>query len=1049
MTAGRPQFPIADHLPSEARDLSLHEGVEEVLLVAALAGAHSADDDLISFTTLLVGLLASHDDAARWFQRFCDTNVDTANLLESRGIKHSDLAHLLDEAIGGGDPKESGKNMWTRSAIRWLDAAGDIARRHHAARAEPAAESISMDRPPLLEVPHLLSAFATATPPGHDKQLIDWRLDPREVGKSLHSYLVENSHDDWSSLPSAEPSPEVSESTISPEQNELPDAEGPAVPKASTTAPEMQRLARLTNDAVDPTAIDHLDVEREARAFARVAASTQTVPPLAIGVFGEWGTGKTFFMEKMRAHVEALQRTAAANSDSVFHSRVVQIRFNAWHYMETNLWASLVDHIFKEMDDWLQQKENAQDVAALFDRLSTARDLKLEAVQALIAARRRRHEAAEALESKRSALAAGRARSTSVTAQEFWDAVTATADGALAKLQPKIQTHAESLGFADAARSGRELMDALHASRDQAQRGRLLWRSLTQRLGNGKWIAAATALLLSIPLVTQYLASLLDTTDTSAITRTIAAISSGLATISGWVGVALKRGNSALRSLSQFQSELDRALEKRTSEPPHEILQSEQALALLDTEVEMAETELARAEQAVRDVRSDFQGSAKERLSRFIRGKVTDGEYAKHLGLIASIRRDFEELAEILAQVNQQVREETQFESTDSAFRERVKSLDTEDMVERGLLTPDEAISLERETEMPEGRDHYFQRIILYIDDLDRCPPEKVVEVLQACHLLLSFPLFVVVVAVDSRWISSSLLKHYNGLLVETPSSSSVAHDDARPRALLHELAATASPRDYLEKIFQVPYWVRRIRGDASSNFVRDLVTTPDPSRDDRPTHERRRNAPETQDPAPPPVAPAESTSTRNVPVEPPPAGISPPTTPQPTVPVDAAPPIDPAPRTMVLESKERELLSALAPFAGNSPRALKRFVNVYRLVRTSLDVSTFRELVAGSAASPTCHAILAQLAIVNGVPHLAEEFFELARTNNGFDKLVLQIEKSSSGNPAPNDWRMVLGALEPGWDACTRGECTPSELLDRFVELAPLARRYSFRSHL
>ena len=43
-----------------------------------------------------------------------------------------------------------------------------------------------------------------------------------------------------------------------------------------------------------------------------------------------------------------------------------------------------------------------------------------------------------------------------------------------------------------------------------------------------------------------------------------------------------------------------------------------------------------------------------------------------------------------------------------------------------------------------------FERVVLCVDDLDRCPPEKVVDVLQAMHLLLYFPLFVVV-AVDSR----------------------------------------------------------------------------------------------------------------------------------------------------------------------------------------------------------------------------------------------------------------------------------------------------------
>lgn len=46
------------------------------------------------------------------------------------------------------------------------------------------------------------------------------------------------------------------------------------------------------------------------------------------------------------------------------------------------------------------------------------------------------------------------------------------------------------------------------------------------------------------------------------------------------------------------------------------------------------------------------------------------------------------------------------------------------------------------------------ERIVLYIDDLDRCPPKRVVEVLEAVHLLLAFPLFVVVVGVDVRWVS-------------------------------------------------------------------------------------------------------------------------------------------------------------------------------------------------------------------------------------------------------------------------------------------------------
>jgi hypothetical protein len=36
-----------------------------------------------------------------------------------------------------------------------------------------------------------------------------------------------------------------------------------------------------------------------------------------------------------------------------------------------------------------------------------------------------------------------------------------------------------------------------------------------------------------------------------------------------------------------------------------------------------------------------------------------------------------------------------------------------------------------------------IDRIVLYVDDLDRCPPPRVVEVLEAVHLLLAGRLFV------------------------------------------------------------------------------------------------------------------------------------------------------------------------------------------------------------------------------------------------------------------------------------------------------------------
>ena len=76
-------------------------------------------------------------------------------------------------------------------------------------------------------------------------------------------------------------------------------------------------------------------------------------------------------------------------------------------------------------------------------------------------------------------------------------------------------------------------------------------------------------------------------------------------------------------------------------------------------------------------------------------------------------------------------------------------------------------------------------RIVLFIDDLDRCPPDKVVEMLEALQLLVKTKLFVVVVSIDMRFVTLALEKHYTGIL---------------------EAGRNPSGLDYLEKIIQLPY---------------------------------------------------------------------------------------------------------------------------------------------------------------------------------------------------------------------------------------------------
>src|SRR4029077_21017241 len=92
------------------------------------------------------------------------------------------------------------------------------------------------------------------------------------------------------------------------------------------------------------------------------------------------------------------------------------------------------------------------------------------------------------------------------------------------------------------------------------------------------------------------------------------------------------------------------------------------------------------------------------------------------------------------------------------------------------------------------GSQQAIDRIRLYLDDLYRYTPRQVVEVLQAVHLLLALDLFVVVVGVDPRWLLHSLRDQYPRIL--SAEQGGQADTDSW----------LTTSQDYLEKIFNIPF---------------------------------------------------------------------------------------------------------------------------------------------------------------------------------------------------------------------------------------------------
>ena len=94
-------------------------------------------------------------------------------------------------------------------------------------------------------------------------------------------------------------------------------------------------------------------------AFAKLMAAKSFQPPLAIALFGKWGSGKSFFM---RSLIDRVTRLSGNEDQDLYCSGIAQIHFNAWSYLDANLWASIVSRIFEKLNDYIKQDESTEEL---------------------------------------------------------------------------------------------------------------------------------------------------------------------------------------------------------------------------------------------------------------------------------------------------------------------------------------------------------------------------------------------------------------------------------------------------------------------------------------------------------------------------------------------------------------------------------------------------------------------------------------------------------------------------------------------------------------
>lgn len=624
-------------------------------------------------------------------------------------------------------------------------------------------------------------------------------------------------------------------------------------------------VAELDLDPARGIGADPFGTRADAEALAELMLLEAAEPPLAIGLFGSWGSGKSTLMRAVKRAIGRHNDRVATRPDLLAAraraarrvGRVVQLEFNAWSFVDSrNLWASLTSELFEQLkaggnEEWAREQGRflVNEVGGKMEQESIALAALKENKKSLAARLREAESGLEQVQKQRG------------------DAWAEAATKLLAEQPEKSLGRKVSGKLAELAEAGVPLEPS--GLRAFFADGLLLWRKTARGL------FLATLGLLGV-----------------AILAAVAAWAGWFQSLAAWLASAGLAAGAFLTALSpvwtiakilgRYRKHLKKrrlALAGQEAEKQREVDAARVAVETAAENEKASAEKLATLAETTRDP---------ARLLNYLLTDSLDLQAIRNeLGLLGRVRRCFHSLDELIRQQR----------------------------ADRKIKDP-------------------IDRIVLYIDDLDRCSASQVLQVLEAVHLLLAFRCFVVVVAIDARWLRRSLEVG----LSQLDKTRRVRRDDE------------PSPSDYLEKIFQVPFWVRPMSAEPGSSgaygeYVTYLTTgqesgvagdetgaeTAKPSR-------RRRRRDQLVPEAPRAIEATEGASPR----------------------VDM----------VSLNLMELDLLKTLGPLAAKSPRAVKRLVNIYRLVRARLTLGEEKAFLAkGSATTPSFAAVQLVLALDAALP--------------------------------------------------------------------------------
>lgn len=569
-------------------------------------------------------------------------------------------------------------------------------------------------------------------------------------------------------------------------------------PEPPETIDNPLQLAHLNSDSAHKGK-DLLGFEQDVEAFAAIMALEKLTPPLAIALFGQWGTGKSFFMQKLSEKVEELAKhqgflredddeeeedkgTKGSTSDEKpFCEGICQIHFNAWSYMDTNLWASLVTRIFEQLDDYINDNVSAaqKEKDILKSGIATQLDVAKGQIAELEARKAQVKNAIDTLQGQvTTAQEELEGKIEEIKTSSRKEVITA------AIKESKIE---ESLkGMLDKAGITQGRLDQVNPDLilKELKSGQTFVRQFLNYSGWDWGLVGVGAVLLVITIFVLPELANLNTTWLNGMGSALGVLTAILSKVRGTTSKLSPLVNGVLNVKNDYDTAVNEAISKHEQEilaKQIEADQKEVELNQLNLQLKAKEAEIKEIEYKPDSV------LAQKAMYNFITRKAASNDYSKHLGIISMIRKDFQTLSELFV-------ESTKTKKVPKKSEEKYKKF----------------------KEIRDGFDKPLQRIVLYIDDLDRCPEERVVEVLEAVNLLMAFPLFVVVVGVDPRWVKNALIKKYHLQFTGRVKGSQQEVDSLGMEVI--------NPSDYLEKIFQIPFHLKAPEDESIKNMISHLL---------------------------------------------------------------------------------------------------------------------------------------------------------------------------------------------------------------------------------